>query len=450
MRRSLLGVLIITALFATAAVVFAAGPPPDQTSSSGTSQKVKAFTDGEGNPVGREDIAGPKSSGPRSTAVMHRPEVRRGQAWWPYRTALPPYTLVGKRAEAMTEDEIQIDGVAMFNAKAPNAALERMPADLLLDAGSQLGREEGFYLVKIKGFTRNQAQVDALEAAGAVLGEYVNTNTYVAKIPTGAYAAVKALPFVTFVGDFHPAYKISPRIGLEQIPVDEVYDSVTGAMRPWAFELTLHKGADVQEVLSGLGLLGIYPQPERIVSNPELTVIEVEAAPESVPDLARIPGVKLIAEKTYPQLLASSSSPTAIPMILQNNGVFTTNTLTGWQLWNEGLDGSKSGSAQIITMMDTGLNTEMEHFAQDTTTVGTLGSSHRKVVGYDNYGGDVCVNGYLTADGGHGTWTSQHAAGSISNMTSNPDTTHTPTVNYDDGIARGAKIYFQDIGTSAG
>ncbi|MBZ5639892.1 MAG: S8 family serine peptidase, partial [Acidobacteriia bacterium] len=76
--------------------------------------------------------------------------------------------------------------------------------------------------------------------------------------------------------------------------------------------------------------------------------------------------------------------------------------------------------------------------------------THRKVVGYDNYGGDVCVNNYTTADGGHGTWTSQHAAGSISNMSSNPDTTHTPNGNFDDGIARGAKVYFQDIGTSAG
>ncbi len=451
MRRGLLGVLTITALFVTAAVVFAAGPPPEQTSSGETS-KIKAFTDGEGNPVGREEFAGTKSSGSRSAGGVLRPEVQRGQAWWPYKTALPPYTAVGKRAEVMTEDEILLDGVATLSTKNARAALAQMPADLLLDEGSQLSQEAGFYLVKIKGFTRNQTQVDALEAAGAVLGEYVNINTYIAEIPSGAVSAVKALPFVTFVGDYHPAYKISPRIGLERIPVDEVYDPATGAMRPWAFELTLHKGANVQQVLDSLGRLGVFPRPEQVVSNGEMTVVQVETAPEAVPDLAKVPGVKWIAEKTYASLLASSTSPATIPMILQNNGTFTTNTATGWQLWNEGLDGSKSGSAQIITMMDTGLNTEMEHFAQDITTVGTLNSSHRKVVGYDNYGGDVCVTAWTqnTTDAGHGTWTSQHAAGSISNMTSNPDTTHTPTNYYDDGIARGAKIYFQDIGTSTG
>jgi hypothetical protein len=53
---------------------------------------------------------------------------------------------------------------------------------------------DGYYLVKISGFTRTQAQIDALTRAGAVLGEYLNVNTYIAKIPSTSYAAVKSLP----------------------------------------------------------------------------------------------------------------------------------------------------------------------------------------------------------------------------------------------------------------
>jgi hypothetical protein len=122
-------------------------------------------------------------------------------------------------------------------------------------------------------------------------------------------------------------------------------------------------------------------------------------------------------------------------MQLQNNGVFITNTATGWKLFNPGIDGNLSGTAQIVTIMDSGLNTKMEHFAEDTTTAGTIGATHRKVVGYDVQGsGDQCVTAYNAADGGHGTWTSQHAVGSISNMTTNPDTTHTPNGNYDVGV----------------
>jgi hypothetical protein len=134
-------------------------------------------------------------------------------------------------------------------------------------------------------------------------------------------------------------------------------------------------------------------------------------------------------------------------MVLQNNGAYTTTTGTGWKLWNAGVD----GTGQIVTMMDSGLNTKMEHFAENVATHGTIGVAHRKVVAYESFGGgNLCVADSNSADGGHGTKTSQHAVGSISNMTVSPDVTHTPTAHWDNGIARGAKVYFQDIGTDAG
>jgi hypothetical protein len=93
----------------------------------------------------------------------------------------------------------------------------------------------------------------------------------------------------------------------------------------------------------------------------------------------------------------------------------------------------------------------MYHFAEDTLNNGNVGPTHRKVVGYDSFGaGDQCVLDTNGADGGHGAKTSQHAVGSISNMTTNPDTAHTPNAHWDNGIARGAKVYFQDVGTSSG
>ena len=85
-------------------------------------------------------------------------------------------------------------------------------------------------------------------------------NTYIAKIPSRSVGAVKALPFVSFVGDYHPAYKISPRIGLERIPETEVVEAATGKMKPWAFEVTLHDGADLNQALAGLHSLGIFPR----------------------------------------------------------------------------------------------------------------------------------------------------------------------------------------------
>src|SRR5262249_1452732 len=162
-------------------------------------------------------------------------------------------------------------------------------------------------------------------------------NTYVAKIPTSAYAAVRALPFVTFIGDYHPAYKISPNLGRAYLPSDEVYDWDTHRMKPWVLEVTLHKGADPQAAFDGLANLGLYPRPEDLAVSESVTTIFVEADPSAVTSIAKIPEVSWVTEHASPKLLASSSSPTVIPMVIQNNGTFTTNKLTGWKLWNAGI-----------------------------------------------------------------------------------------------------------------
>jgi hypothetical protein len=118
----------------------------------------------------------------------------------------------------MTADEIQVNGVATLDVRNLDATLRLVPQGLEAASGQPAGRRDGFLLVKIQGFSRTQEQIDALTRAGAVLGEYLNINTYIAKIPSSAVAAIRALPFVTFVGDYQPAYKLSPRIGVSRSP----------------------------------------------------------------------------------------------------------------------------------------------------------------------------------------------------------------------------------------
>src|SRR5262245_14330202 len=110
------------------------------------------------------------------------PPAPRGRAGWPYPQDLRAYGLPERRAELMGENEISVNGVATIDVRDPDEVLKQLPADLILRAGGQLAAFEGYYLVKIKGFSRTQEQVDALHAAGATLGEYLNINTYIAKI----------------------------------------------------------------------------------------------------------------------------------------------------------------------------------------------------------------------------------------------------------------------------
>ena len=438
--------VLVAALAMLALPAFAAAgngqknPPPDSA--------IKSFTNSAGKAVPPEEMA-PNVTQKKTPGGSEANWQVRGRDWWPYPNQEPPYSAPAQRVEKMLTDDVNVNGVVVLNTALPEASLQNVPAELLLKPESQLQQEAGYYIVKLEGRTRTGKEVAALERAGATLGEYINVNAYVARIPSSAYGAVMSLPFVTYVGDYHPAYKISPRIGLTRVPQSEITDYSTGLPRPWLFELRLHAGADINAVVNGLNQLGILVLPKDVVTSvndKKLTTIMARFMPEKIIDVAKIPGVKFIQEHAFPILMASSTDPAAEPMLLQNNGVYTTNKSTGWKLWNEGLDGSKSGTPQIVTMMDSGLSTEMYHFSEDTVNVGALGSSHRKVVAYDTYGGgDTCV-----LDGGHGGKTSQRAVGSISNMTTNPDTSHTPNENWDDGIARGGKVYFQDIGTSSG
>ena len=108
--------------------------------------------------------------------------MQRGQAWWPYPQAMPPFGAIAARVEALGADQIVVLNGAVVATRNTEAAHAAIPKDLLLPPGSQLQQPQGFYLVKIAGFSRNQSQVDALEAAGAVLGELLNVNTYIAGI----------------------------------------------------------------------------------------------------------------------------------------------------------------------------------------------------------------------------------------------------------------------------
>ncbi len=163
------------------------------------------------------------------------------------------------------------------------------------------------------------------------------------------------------------------------------------------FELTLHQGAELVEVLDELARLGIFPQPDEIVSNGEMTVILARSAPESLPSLARDSRRQVDRRESLPAPLGDRlRRRPSCRCCCRTTASFTTNTSMGWKLWNAGIDGNASGTAQIVTMMDTGLNTNMEHFSESTTSNGALGAGHRKVVGYDVYGGDECVNSNFT------------------------------------------------------
>jgi hypothetical protein len=208
---------------------------------------IVSVTDAQGNPIDlRGNAAPPKPDAVKRTVTGTEnavPVLQRGQAWWPYPEPLARDLVQGRTVSTLREEEIDVNGVVTIDTRDPQAAMQKLPKELLIDQSRLPATEAGYYLVKMRGLSRTQHEVDALEGAGAVLGEYLNVNTYIAKIPAAAVETVRGLPFVTYVGDYQPAYKISPRLGLEQVPVSEAIDQATGRELPWVLEVVLHKGA---------------------------------------------------------------------------------------------------------------------------------------------------------------------------------------------------------------
>jgi hypothetical protein len=138
-------------------------------------------------------------------------------------------------------------------------------------------------------------------------------------------------------------------------------------------------------------------------------------------------------------------------MVLQNNGVYTTNTAIGWKLWNAGID----GTGQIVTMMDSRSQHEDVSLLPRHREPWDARPAHRKVVGYDIFSnasgsGDQCVLDNAGADGGHGAKDLPACRRVDLEHDVEPRWDPHPNANFDNGIARGAKVYFQDIGDSAG
>ena len=121
-----------------------------------------------------------------------------------------------------------------------------------------------------------------------------------------------------------------------------------------------------------------------------MTVVCVRTVPDAVPAIALIPGVKWIAEKTFREPPGIVHEPGDDPDgVAEQRRLHDEQGRSAGSSGTPGIDGT--ATSQIVTMMDSGLNTKMEHFSQDTVSNGTVGAAHRKVVGYDVYGGDQCV-----------------------------------------------------------
>src|SRR5262249_53842404 len=120
------------------------------------------------------------------------------------------------------QDLIYLNGLTLDSTQ-PDALRAQLPSELVRDdmslaiaAGSP--PRGGMYIVQFSGPIKD-SWLRRLKATGAEVVAYVGSNAYVVKAASEAAAAVadfRTNGFVQYVGDYHPAFKMSPAIRTAQ------------------------------------------------------------------------------------------------------------------------------------------------------------------------------------------------------------------------------------------
>ena len=113
----------------------------------------------------------------------------------------------------------------------PLTAAFAVEPDLAADAASEL------YLVQFQSVPLD-AQRDVIEALGGSIYRFVPNHAHIVRMPGATAGLVSQLPFVRWVGDFHPAYKLDEAIGAA---LAQGLDAVEGARAGSGEFITVHE-----------------------------------------------------------------------------------------------------------------------------------------------------------------------------------------------------------------
>lgn len=270
-----------------------------------------------------------------------------------------------------------------------------------------------YYLVQFKG-PIYKSQRDALENLGVRIYGYIPYHAYLVKMDDRIVRKVYELGFISWIGTYHPAYKIHPMLGKIEFYTPERKND------PWMLvSVELFPDADndvVTEHIREKFNADIKYHGKTRYNNR----IKFRIDPQYVDDIVRIPQVMEIEE--VPEYFLFNN---AGRFVIQTNN-FTDTTSGDTLVWSKGIH----GEGEILTMMDTGIDTAHCFFN------GTV-NGQKKWVKYEVVGGGTF---YDSCDMGHGSHVAGTAVGGTDELSQN--------LQYK-GMAYKARLHVQDIQTGS-
>lgn len=281
-------------------------------------------------------------------------------------------------------------------------ATARLPID---DAG---GMALGAYLVQFQGDPSDEERAAIAKAGGAVFA-YVPDQAYLVRMSAEARARLSGEARVAWIGDYAPAFKLSPMLAAPGLP------------RTGAFMALLFPDADMAKTTAALAASGctIENQSDNGI-NRLVRFRASDATLASVAGLSEVAWVEPVVQKTMENDLAQ--------------WVVQTNVANDRRVWTMGI----RGQGQIVNTSDSGIDVTHDQFRDPAVPMLDFGDypTHRKIVAYKPGGTSGVSFGDHAGASFHGTHTACTLMGS-------DDATANASAR--DGMAKDARIYFMDI-----
>jgi len=257
-----------------------------------------------------------------------------------------------------------------------------------------------YYIVQFKGPITTDMKA-ALSGTGASILGYVNYNAFVVKADGPSIEKTNLLGSVRWVGNFEPAYKLSPRLSSQfdqLLQKGEVMRSISSGGTPQINDV-VDQNIDVQVlafepsqlkgIMSKISMLG---GSDIAWSHNSSGMVRAKIDRNMLAQLAREPGVMWIdrqqdhtVNNDIARWVVQSGDTTGYSTPIHDNGIYGTN--------------------QTVTVGDTGLDYDQSDFSDPNHSI--PGPDHRKVTAYYTPSGAI---GDLSDNGiNHGT----HVSGSV-------------------------------------
>lgn len=269
------------------------------------------------------------------------------------------------------------------------------------------------YLVQFAAPPSDAERADLARAGGVVVA-YVPDQAYLVRMTPSDRAQYEAEGRALWIGDFQPAFKMSPMLNDQSIPVTGQYMAL------------VFPDADVRATAAALGKLGATV--EAVNDNGVNKLLRFRAPATGLPDVAALSEVAWV-------------EPVAVKTMTNNNAawVVQTNNSLDYRIWNMGL----RGLGQVVNTTDSGIDVTHNMFRDPALAITDFGDypTHRKIIAYKKGSANPAV------EFGDHAGASYHGSHTACTMVGNDSVT--AGVSLFDGMAKDAKIYFMDLSGSA-